>query len=65
MVCYKKLADKHQINEYLAQIPTAEPDRMNYYPYPHLEDYDTIENIYDGIFKSVKQEKTETGVTIR
>lgn len=61
----KKLTDKHQINEYLAQIPTAEPDRLQLYPYPHPEDYDTIENIYDGIFKSVQQFKTPTGVTIR
>lgn len=61
----KKLTDKHQINEYLAQIPTAEPDRMQLYPYPHPTDYDIIENIYDGIFKSVQQVKTPTGVTIR
>ena len=61
----KKLTDRQQINEYLAQIPLAEPDRMKLYPYPHPNDYDTIENIFDGIFKNVQQVKTETGVTIR
>ena len=61
----KKLTDRQQINEYLAQIPLAEPDRMKLYPYPHPNDYDTIENIFDGIFKNVQQVKTPTGVTIR
>lgn len=61
----KKLSDKNQINEYLAQIPTAEPDRMKYYPYPHPVDYIEIESIFNGIFANVQQVKTETGVTIR
>ena len=61
----KKLSDKNQINEYLAQIPTAEPDRMKYYPYPHPVDYIEVESIFNGIFANVQQVKTETGVTIR
>jgi len=61
----KKLSDKNQINEYLAQIPTAEPDRMKYYPYPHPVDYIEVESIFNGIFANVQQVETETGVTIR
>ena len=54
-----KLAEKDRINEYLAQIPKPEPDRLNYYPYPHEADYGSCKQIFDGIFENVVQEKTK------
>ena len=54
-----KLAEKDRINEYLAQIPKPEPDRLDYYPYPHEADYGSCKQIFDGIFENVVQEKTK------
>ena len=62
----KKLAEKQQVNEYLAQIPPCEVGHEDTYPYPHAVDFDTLNYIFHNMFKSVKQEKTDYGFnTIR
>jgi hypothetical protein len=59
----KKLADKGYVNEYLAQVgKLPDEEHRHLYPYPHTEDFDRLENIYDGIFKSVRQVKTPFGL---
>lgn len=60
-----KIEENGEKNEYLAQIPGIETDRVDMYPYPHPEDKEYIMNHFDRLFKTVKETKTEEGWTLR